>query len=50
LALRVLPPTPFRREPRATNAPLRTLLQNRRALGFVVAYGLHNSEVSIMRA
>jgi MFS family permease len=46
----VLPPTPFRQEPRPARAPLRSLLQNRRALRFVVAYGLHNSEVSIMRA
>jgi MFS family permease len=46
----VLPPTPFRQEPNRGRAPLRSLLQNRRALRFVVAYGLHNSEVSIMRA
>jgi len=46
----ILPPTPFRREPHHARAPLRSLLQNRRALRFVVAYGLHNSEVSIMRA
>jgi MFS family permease len=46
----VLPPTPFRREPPHGRPPLRTLLQNRRALRFVAAYGLHNSEVSIMRA
>jgi len=46
----VLPPTPFRQESRPARAPLRSLLQNRRALRFVVAYGLHNSEVSIMRA
>jgi MFS family permease len=46
----VLPPTPFRQEPRRARQPLRSLLQNRRALRFVAAYGLHNSEVSIMRA
>jgi MFS family permease len=46
----VLPPTPFRREPPHARQPLRTLLQNRPALRFVAAYGLHNSEVSIMRA
>jgi MFS family permease len=46
----VLPPTPFRQQPRHARAPLSSLLQNRRALRFVVAYGLHNSEVSIMRA
>ena len=46
----ILPPTPFRREPHHARAPLRSLLQNRRALRFVMAYGLHNSEVSIMRA
>jgi MFS family permease len=50
LGFAVLPPTPFRREPRHARAPLRSLLQNRHALRFVVAYGLHNSEVSIMRA
>src|SRR5438132_13831909 len=36
----VLPPAPFRREPRPARAPLRSLLQNRYALRFVVAYGL----------
>lgn len=46
----VLPPTPFHSAPHHARPPLRILLQNRRALGFVVAYGLHNSEVSIMRA
>jgi MFS family permease len=46
----VLPPTPFHRTPRHARAPLSSLLQNRRALRFIVAYGLHNSEVSIMRA
>jgi MFS family permease len=46
----VLPPTPFRQEPHHARQPLRSLLQNRRALRFVAAYGLHNSEVSIMRA
>jgi len=46
----VLPPTPSRREQRPAKPPLSSLLQNRRALRFVVAYGLHNSEVSIMRA
>jgi MFS family permease len=46
----VLPATPFRSTPHHARAPLSSLLQNRRALRFVVAYGLHHSEVSIMRA
>ncbi|HYZ41840.1 MAG TPA: MFS transporter [Stellaceae bacterium] len=50
IAYAVLPPTPLRREPRHAKTALKSLLQNRRALRFVVAYGLHNSEVSIMRA
>ena len=50
IAYAVLPPTPLRREPPHAKTALKSLLQNRRALRFVVAYGLHNSEVSIMRA
>src|SRR5262249_48870253 len=46
----VLPATPFRQQSHHAKAPLPSLLHNRRALRFVVAYGLHNSEVSIMRA
>jgi MFS family permease len=46
----VLPEIPPRQQPRHARASLTTLLHNRRALRFVVAYGLHNSEVSIMRA
>jgi MFS family permease len=46
----VLPAIPPRQLPRHARAPLGSLLHNRRALRFVAAYGLHNSEVSIMRA
>jgi MFS family permease len=46
----VLPAIPPRQQPRHARAPLASLLHNRRALRFVLAYGLHNSEVSIMRA
>jgi MFS family permease len=46
----ILPPTPLHQQLPHARAPLSSLLQNRRALRFVAAYGLHNSEVAIMRA
>jgi MFS family permease len=50
IGVAVLPSTPIHQQPRHARAPLSSLLHNRRAVRFVVAYGLHNSEVSIMRA
>lgn len=50
IGVAALPPVQPHPQPRHARAPLSSLLHNRRALRFVVAYGLHNSEVSIMRA